>query len=180
MTDSANVFEIHSADYTNPLADVITNYAAAEQYDTDKWGEMVRLTYKSDDGTVFDAEGWKEYYLDAESEQAAVRESAGEVIPRTKKTGAIVASKAFPKTWNTDKAIIGKALTEGIELFDDTGEVKPKSALQKEYRDAEKDTDKTAFEKILTTINTLNTLYSQLGTQDEVDAAKAAIEQIIN
>ena len=175
---NTNVFEIHSADYTNPLADVITNYAAAEQYDTDKWGEMVRLTFKSDDGTVMDFEEWKDYYLDAEAEQAGVRESAGEVIPRTKK-GAIVASKAFPKTWNTDKAIIGKALAEGIELFDDDANPKPKSALQKEYKEADKDSDRTAYEKILTTINTFGSLYGQLGTQDEVDAAKAAIESII-
>ena len=178
MNAPANVFEIHSADYNNPLADVITNYAAAEQYDTDKWGEMVRLTFKADDGTVMDADEWKNYYLDAELEQAAVRESAGEVIPHTKK-GVIIASKAFPKTWNTDKAIIGKALAEGIELFDDDGQPKGKTALQKEYKDADKDTDKTAFEKIMTTINTLNTLYGQLGTQDEVDAVNAAVNQII-
>ena len=125
------------------------------------------------------SEQWKDYFLTAEEEQVIAREANGEVVKRTK-AGNIVASRAFPKTWNTDKAIIGKALAEGLDLFDEDGKPKAKSALQQEYKDTPKDSDKTAMEKILTTCNTFASLYGQLENQDERDLAKAAIMAVIN
>lgn len=173
---SANVFTIPVEDYTNPLASVITDYQAAEQFESDKWSEAVSLTMV--DGVVMSGDQWKDYYLKAEEEQVASRESNGEIVKRTKK-GKIVASQAFPKTWNTDKAIIGKALTEGLDVFDADGNPKAKSALQKEYADTPKDSDKSDYEKILTTINTFQSLYGKLTDQDEIDAARDAILRIV-
>ena len=171
-----NVFTIPTTDYSNPLADVITDYQCHEQYEIDKWSEAVSLT-RIDDETVMSADQWKEYYLEAESENVVARELNGEVVKRTKKTGAIVASAAFPKTWNTDKAIISKALDTGIDLFDEDGKPKPKSALQKEYKDTPKDSDKSAMEKILTTISTYGALYAQLDS-DEQELARTAMAVI--
>lgn len=165
-------FTIVEADYNNPLASVITDYSAAERFEADKWGEAVRLTMDPDTGLVMSAEEWKDYYAAAEREQADVRMAAGEDIPMTK-AGKIIASKAFPKTWNTDKAIIGKALTEGLDLFDEDGNPKAKSALQNEYKEVPKE-EKSAFDKIITTINTYNALYGQL-TDEEKEVARIAI-----
>ena len=170
---TSSTFQIVEADYSNPLASVITDYAAAEQFENDKWGDAVSLAYDTDLCRTRTSEEWKNYYLNAEIEQVAVRVAAGEDVKHTK-AGKIVASKAFPKTWNTDKAIIGKALDSGLELFDADGKPKPKSALQEEYKEVPKENERTAMEKIMTTINTYGALYDQL-TDDEKEMARIAI-----
>ena len=160
-------FSIPSTDYVNPLANVITDYQASEQFEKDKWGDAVRLAFDTSLIRSRTADEWKTYYTEAEAEQVAARMAAGENIHMTK-AGKVVASKAFPKTWNTDKSIIGKALEAGVDLFDDMGEPKPKSALQEEYKEAgSTDVEKTAMEKIITTINTYGALYGQLSDEDK-------------
>jgi len=166
-------FTIVEADSTNPLSNVISDYVAGEQFQNDKWSTTVRLA--ADCNT---SEEWKESYELAENDQAQRREWAGELIKRTK-AGKVVASKAFPKTWNTDKVIIGKAMDNEVDLLDDEGNPKPKTALQQEYKDKveEGKEDKTAFEKIMTTINTYGALYAQLDA-DEQETVKVFIGAI--
>ena len=166
---SESIFQISDAEYNNPLASVITDYAAAEQFENDKWADAMSIAVAEG---CEDKGHWESVYLIAEEEQVSARERLGEVVKRTK-AGKIVASKAFPKTWNTDKAIIGKALDSGISLTDDDGKIKPKSALQEEYKEVPKE-ERSAMEKILTTINTYGALYDQL-TDDEKELARTAI-----
>lgn len=177
-----NVFTIVEDDSENTLSNVITDYQAAEQFETDKWGDMVREAAAVTDMLLADderADAWKVTYLEAESVQVGRRDAAEllkpederQLVPRTK-GGKIVASKAFPKTWNTDKAIIGKALAAGCALMED-GNPKAKTALQTEYKEAAADQDdKPVMEKLQTVANTWNALFGQLTTDDERDFAR--------
>jgi len=159
-------FTIVEADSDNELSNVISEYVVNEAHATDKWGTMVRLAY---DGN-YDSDGWKAEYERAEEDQATKRSIGGESIERTK-AGKVIASKAFPKTWNTDKSIIGKALAEGIDLVDGDGNPKGKTALQTEYREkaADEKVEKPAFEKVATVINAYESLFVQMSiTEQEI------------
>ena len=170
---SALAFQIVEANSSNELSNVISDYVAGEQFQSDKWNKTVRIAYDNH----HDEDSWKDYCTSAEDDQASRREAQGEVIKRTK-SGKVVASAAFPKTWNTDKAIIGKALHEGVSLVDADGEPKAKSALQNEYREAAADAkvEKPAYEKITTVINAYQTLYRQL----EDDSERRTIKDIMD
>lgn len=158
--------------FNNKLADTITDYQAGEDFERDKWGDMVRDAVNNACTTK---DEWKARYMDAEREQAAERQFNGETIACTK-NGTPIASKAFPKTWNTDKAIIGKALDEGVDLLDENGNAKPKTAIQEEYKE-KAGNSKTDMEKILTVISTYGNIYTKLN-DDERELARAAIAAI--
>ena len=167
-----NSFVIVAADSDNELSNVISEYVVNEQHASDKWATMVTIAYNGN----YDADGWKAYYESAEEDQAHRRELGGEEIARTK-AGKVIASKAFPKTWNTDKSIIGKALKEGVELVDENGNPKGKTAIQNEYREAaaEGKEEKTVLEKLQIAANTYNSLYAKLETQADRDTADKII-----
>lgn len=157
-----NVYTIPADSYNNQLASVITDYQAAEQFESDKWGDACRIAAESG---CYSKEEWKEFYQQAEEEQAAARERTGETIARTK-AGKVIASKAFPKTWNTDKAIIGKAIDAGADLIDSDGNPIPKDKVQAAYK--AEPSDKSDFDKILTTINTYKALYHKLDADEQI------------
>ena len=158
------VFTIVESDSPNELANVISDYVAGEQFEANKWADMVMYAYNGN----YDADGWKGACETAEEDQAGRREAKGEKIERTK-AGKVICSKAFPKTYRTDKAIIGKALQEGVSLVDADGIAKPKSALQEEYKEAAEVSkpEKPAYEKITTVINAYEALFDQLTHEEQ-------------
>ena len=164
-TTATNVYEISNTQYHNPLAAVITDYQMAEEVETNKWQDAIGLAIA---GGFDTKEQWEAYYLEAEEEQVCAREQLGEVIKRTQ-AGKIVARRAFPSTWNTDKAIIGKALDEGVPLVDSDGNVKAKGQLQDEYKAEHEATlvEKTAFEKIKAPINAYKALFKELTPEQQ-------------
>jgi hypothetical protein len=157
-------YTIVESNSDNELSNVISDYVVGNQFQEDKWSKAVMIAY---DGN-HDADSWKEYCEGAEEDQASRREKAGELVKRTK-AGKVVASAAFPKTWNTDKSIIGKALAAGVALVDDEGNAKPKTALQAEYREANEEgkEEKSAYEKIGTVLNAYKALFAQLSTSEQ-------------
>ena len=162
---STPAFTIVEADSNNELSNVISEYVVNEAHASDKWGTMVNYAHAGN----YNAEEWKVEYERAEEDQAHLRELAGETIQRTK-AGKVIASKAFPKTWNTDKAIIGKALKEDVGLHDEDGKPKGKTAIQAEYREAvaEYREEKPAYEKIATVINAYEALFDKLESTEKV------------
>ena len=150
--------------FAQPLSEVITDYQLGERLQKDKWGAAVTIAFNSG---ATNREEWRDYFGYAEEEQGSARERRGEIIARTI-AGKIVATKAFPKTWNTDKHIIGKAIDAGVPLLDSAGNPIPKDKIQDSYKAVvAPKSDKTPYEKIITVINAYQALYGELSNDDQ-------------
>jgi hypothetical protein len=158
------MFTIVESNSTNVLSNVISDYVAGEQFAQNKWRDLVMYAYEGN----YTADSWKVECEVAEEDQAKRREQAGEKIARTE-AGKVIASKTFPKTYRTDKYIVGKALAEGVDLVDVDGKPKPKTALQDEYKAkvAEHKEEKPAREKLATVINAYNALFDECSLEDQ-------------
>jgi len=180
----SNVYQFVSVQFDNELASVIEDYRAAEAVEQDQWNKTAQACI---DAGCDSKESWVEHYSKAEQNNVSTRIAGGEVIEhytreemkanpllvsRMTAKGEIIAKQCFSATWNTDKAIIGKALENGVPLFDVTGTIKPKTALQTEYKAEIEGTkvEKTAAAKMLSVINTYGALYAQLSDAEKIDA----------
>ena len=164
-------------DDENEVSNLITDYAAQEKFTEDMWKSTVKLA----DG-CYTEDAWVARYEDGEKRNVQRREDAGETIKRTK-AGKIVASKAFPKSWNDSKSVISKALRFGKPLTDDEGNPLSRGDVVASYKeDAAEETnakrsEKPAIEKIQTVLNAYATLYGEL-SGDEKATVRGLVDAI--
>ena len=171
---------IADRDSQSRLANVITDCLVVSETEKHQWSDMVWVCYEQAvEDNVLTKDAWVDVYQAAETENVAVRVIAGENVACNKK-GVPIASKAFSKTWNTNKAILGKALEVGVPIMVDGAPV-PKTQLEKNYKEALKsqkeaeageggeeggddgtpDT-KTDYEKARAVVATLEVIYNKL------------------
>jgi len=176
--------------FADKLASAIDDIRAVDTVSATQWDKVVEFSRG-----LNSKEEWLVRVEVAEDNNVSTRTASGEeflhysrdeekslgvVSMRTSK-GKIIAKRAFGNTWTDYKAVIGKALELGVDLFDADGKVKPKSALHSEYSEKEKDaqSEKTPADKMQTVLHTYKSIYAKLSKEERADCRKL-VENIHN
>lgn len=164
-------------DDENEVSNLITDYCSQERFTEDMWKTTVKLA-----AGCIDEDGWVAHYEAGEARNVERRTAAGETFKYTK-AGKLVASRAFPKSWNDAKAVVSKALRYNKPLLDDEGNPLSKADVMASYKeDSAEETNakrnnKPAIEKIQTVIHAYATLYGEL-SDDEQATVRGLIDAI--
>lgn len=176
-------YSIESLVFADKLASAIDDIRAVDTVSATQWDRVVEFSRGLDS-----KEAWLERVAQAEDNNISTRIQAGEeflhysrdeekflqvVSMRTSK-GKIIAKRAFGNTWTDYKAVIGKALDLGVDLFDADGNVKPKTALHTEYseKDKEEKPEKTEADKMQAVLHTYKSIYAKLSKEERADCRK--------
>jgi len=139
--------------FTNAVADIVVGYEAEKLSGEDNYKRMVNIAL---DTGAYDKASYFDALLPGELEILEYRKAQGENVQT--KTGKWKMSKVCSNsTYSSTKAVVGGALEAGVDLLDADGNIKGKSQLEKETKEAKP--EKSADEKLATAYATFINIY---------------------
>jgi hypothetical protein len=162
----ANAHSILTQKFSDVIADVVVGYEATKLSGVDNWNRQVQFAV---DSGCYDKDSFNAACLPGELEVLEYRHLQGENV-KTKGGKWKMSKVCSNSSYSSNKAVIGGALDAGVYLTDDDGNVKPKSALEKEIKEA-KD-EKSPEEKVGTAWATFNNLFGKCNAETQEAYAK--------
>ena len=149
---ASTVESLVTQQFDDPIADIIVGYEATQLAGHDNWKRQVQFAI---DCAAYDKDSFLKACLPGEMDVLLYRKLQGENV-QTKNGKWKMSKVCSNSSYSSNKAVIAGALEQGISLTDSDGNIKPKSALEKETKESK--AEKSPEEKVATAWATFTNL----------------------
>jgi hypothetical protein len=172
---ASTVESLVTQQFADPVADIIVGYEATQLSSQDNWKRQVQFAI---DCAAYDKESFVKACVPGEIDVLEYRKLQGENV-QTKGGKWKMSKVCSNSSYSSNKAVIAGALEQGIGLTDSDGNIKPKSALEKEIKES-KD-EKSPEEKVATAWATFTNLLGKCNDDTRnayAEAMRAAAREL--
>lgn len=172
---ASTVESLVTQQFSDPVADIIVGYEATQLSSQDNWKRQVQFAL---DCAAYDKESFINACIPGEIDVLEYRKLQGENV-QTKGGKWKMSKVCSNSSYSSNKAVIAGALEQGIDLTDSDGNIKPKSALEKEIKESK--SEKSPEEKVATAWATFTNLLGKCNDDTRnayAEAMRAAAREV--